>query len=88
MHVLWVVDVMMTLVLSTEEKKNNPSNTTILSCEGIFFTNIILVYTLHTSYTCPGGGIGRHAGLRGLCLFLGVEVRVLSWAPDTRNNTL
>ncbi|MFK7905871.1 MAG: hypothetical protein AB8B69_12130, partial [Chitinophagales bacterium] len=26
---------------------------------------------------CPGGGIGRHASLRGWCLIMGVQVRVL-----------
>ena len=29
---------------------------------------------------CPGGGIGRHASLRGWCLLKGVQVRLLSWA--------
>ena len=29
---------------------------------------------------CPGGGIGRHASLRGWCLLKDMQVRVLSWA--------
>ena len=30
---------------------------------------------------CPGGGIGRHASLRGWWLLKVVQVRVLFWAP-------
>ena len=36
-----------------------------------------------TLVNCPGGGIGRHAGLRSQCL--GVTVRVRSGAPLSTN---
>lgn len=54
------------------------SNSNVVQVRFLFWAR----EAMGSSLICPGGGIGRHASLRGWCLLQGVQVQILFWAPQ------